>query len=104
MSWRQEPLVRCKACAALFWLDDIETVEIMPQLPTPIGRFTRAWLSLRGDPQGLLRDEEEWSQAMASWVTAHHTGSVNSDDVMYVLARSKGISTDRLVLLRNRIW
>lgn len=103
-TWRQEPLVRCKACAALFWLDDIEAVAIMPQMPRPIGRFTRAWLRWRGDPQGLLRDEEEWSLAMASWGTAQYIGRVNFDDVVYVLGRAKGVSTAQLLWLRNRIW
>lgn len=54
-------MARCKACAALFWLDDIEPVGIMPQMPRPIGRFTRVWLRWRGDPQGLLQEQEEWS-------------------------------------------
>lgn len=104
MTWRQEPLVRCKACAALFWLDDIEPVGIMPQMPRPIGRLTRAWLRWRGDPGGLLQDEEEWSSAEASWGTAQYIGSVNFDDVVYVLARSKGVSRDRHLWLRKRIW
>ncbi len=104
MSWRQEPLVRCKACAALFWLDDIEPVGIMPQRPREIGRFTRAWLRWRGDPEGQLQDQEEWSQAMESWGDAQYIGSVSFDDVQYVLARSKGVRRDQLLWLRNRIW
>jgi hypothetical protein len=60
MSWRQDPLVRCKACAALFWLDEIEPIGIMPEMREKIGRFTRAWLRWRGDPDGQLQDEEEW--------------------------------------------
>lgn len=104
MWWRQEPLVRCSACAALFWLADIEAIGIMPDAPRPIGRFRRAWLRWRGDPQGLLQDEEEWDRAMASWGQANYIGSVNFDDVIYVLARSKGISRSRLLWLRKRIW
>jgi hypothetical protein len=104
MWWRQDPLVRCCACAALFWLEDIEPVGIMPEAPRPIGRFTRAWLSWRGDPQGLLHGEKEWGRAMASWGQAGYIGSVNFDDVTYVLAHSKGISTARLLWLRKRIW
>jgi len=104
MWWRQEPLVRCSACAALFWLEDIEPVGIMPDAPRPIGRFIRAWLRWRGDPQGLLHSEEEWSRAMASWGQAGYIGSVKFDDVMYVLARSKGISRARVLWLRKRIW
>jgi hypothetical protein len=103
-TWRQEPLVRCSACAALFWLDDIEPVGIMPQMTRAIGRFTRAWLRWRGDPQGLLQDQEEWSQVITSWGLAQYADSVNFDDVVYVLARSKGVSKDRLLWLRNRIW
>lgn len=103
-TWRQEPLVRCSACAALFWLDDIEPIGIMPKMARPIGRFTRAWLRWRGDPQGLLQDEEERLRAMASWGAAQYIGSVNFDDVIYVLARSKGVSRGRLLWLRNRIW
>lgn len=104
MWWRQEPLVRCSACAALFWLEDIEPVGIMPNAPRPIGRFTRAWLRWRGDPQGLLHSEKEWGKAMASWGQAGYIGSVKFDDVVYVLARSKGISRLRLLWLRKRIW
>lgn len=104
MWWHQEPLVRCSACAALFWLEDIEHIGIMPDAPRPIGRFTRAWLRWRGDPEGLLHSEEEWGQAMASWGHAGYIGSVKFDDVMHVLARSKGISRPRLLWLRKRIW
>lgn len=103
-TWRQEPLVRCCACAALFWLDDIEPVGIMPERPKPIGRFTRAWLRWRGDPQELLQDEQEWSEAISSWGVAQYVDRVKFDDVVYVLARSKGVSRDRLLWLRNRIW
>lgn len=104
MTWRQEPLVRCKACAALFWLDDIEPVGILPRMPQPIGRLTRAWLRWRGDPEGLLKDEEEWSLAEVSWGTAQYIGRVNFEDVVYVLARSKGVSRGRHLWLRKRIW
>lgn len=104
MSWRQEPLVRCKACAALFWLDDIEPVGIMPQMPRAMSRFTRAWLRWRGDPEGQLRDQEEWSEAMESWGRAQYIGSVSFDDVEYVLARSKGVTREQLLWLRSRIW
>lgn len=104
MWWRQEPLVRCSACAALFWLEDVEPLGIMPDAPRPIGRFKRAWLRWRGDPQGLLHGEEEWGRAMVSWGEAGYIDSVKFDDVMYVLARSKGISKPRLLWLRKRIW
>lgn len=104
MSWRQDPLVRCGACAALFWLDDIEPVGIMPQMPRKIGRLTRAWLRWFGDPEGQLRDEDEWAQAQAAWGSARYIGSVNFDDVVYVLARSKGVTRNQLLWLRNRIW
>jgi hypothetical protein len=103
-TWRQEPLVRCNACAALFWLDDIEPVGIMPKMPRPIGQFTRAWLRWRDDPQGLLQDEAEWSQAPASWGRAQYIVSVNFEDVVHVLARSKGVTRNRLLWLRKRIW
>lgn len=104
MWWRQEPLVRCEACAALFWLDDIEPVGVMPQTPRTIGRFARAWLRWRGDPGGQLQAEEEWSQAMKSWGRAPYIGSVSFDDVAYVLARSRGVRRDQQLWLRNRIW
>jgi len=76
----------------------------MPDAPQPIGRFMRAWLRWRGDPQGLLHSEEEWGRAMACWGQAGYIGSVQFDDVMYVIARSKGIGRARLLWLRRRIW
>lgn len=104
MWWRQEPLGRCEACAALFWLDDIEPVGVMPQMPRASGRFTRAWLRWRGDPGGQLQAEKDWSLAMKSWGYASYIGSVSFDDVAYVLARSKGMCRDQQLWLRNRIW
>lgn len=102
--WRQEPLVRCDACAALFWLNDIESVGAMPEMPRSMGRLSRAWMRWRGDPEGRLRDEEEWLQAQALWGSALYIGKVNFDDVVYVLARSRGVSRDQLLWLRKRIW
>ena len=76
----------------------------MPQMPRPIGRFKRTWLRWRGDPQGVLQDQETWSEAVAAWGHAEYIDRVNFDDVVYVLARSKGVSRERLLWLRNRIW
>lgn len=103
-SWIQEPLVRCKACAALFWLDDIEPVGIMPDAARPIGWLTRAWLRWRGDREGRLQAYEEWTEAMKAWGHAQYVGSVNFDDVVYVLSRSKGVSRKRILWLRKRVW
>jgi hypothetical protein len=58
----------------------------------------------RGDPQGQLRAEEEGSQALALWGSAQYIGSVNFDDVVYVLARSEGVNRDQLLWLRKRVW
>jgi hypothetical protein len=102
--WKQEPLGRCGACAALFWLDDTECIGIMPKRPRSIGRLARAWMRWRGDPQGWLRDERQWSQAFAAWGSAQYIGSVGFDDVAHVLARSKGATQDRLLWLRKRVW
>lgn len=104
MWWHQEPLVRCHSCATLFWMQDAESVGIMPATPGTIGPITRRWLRWRGDPGGHLQDQEAWSQATRLWGNAQYIGSVNFDDVAYVLARSKGLSHDRILWLRNRIW
>jgi len=104
MPWRQDPLVRCNACAALFWLDDVEPVGIMPQSPRPIGRLARAWMGWRGDLQGQLQEEKKYAKTLALWGSAQYIGRVGFDDVVYVLARSEGVSRDRLLWLRNRIW
>lgn len=103
--WHQPPLVRCSACAALFWLDDIETVGLMPEQPRrPIGWLTRVWLRWRGDPSGKLLDEVAWSDAMATWGRAQYIGDASFADVLYVLERSEGVARDRLLWLRKRIW
>ena len=104
MWWRQEPLVRCNACAALFWREDAEWVGIMPEAPGAIGPLTRKWLRWRGDPKGQLQSYENWSHATRSWGHAQQIGRVVFDDVVFVLARSKGVSRDRVLWLRNRIW
>lgn len=102
--WRQEPLVRCDACAALFWREDIEMVGIMPDPPARLGRWTRAWLRWRGDPDGRVQAWDASMQVVQAWRPAYHIGSVNFDDVVYVLSRSRGVSVDRILWLRNRIW
>lgn len=102
--WRQEPLVRCNACAALFWLSDVEPVGVMPQKPEPIGQWTRKWLVWRGDHEGLLQAEAEWAETMKTWGQAQSIGSIGFEDVVYVLSRSKGVSTDRVLWLRTYIW
>jgi hypothetical protein len=104
MGWQQEPLVRCGACAALFWLDDVEAVGVMPEPLMPIGRLKRAWLRWFGDPEGRLQEYEDWAGRMTSWGHAHYIGSVNFDDVVHVLSRSNGVNSDRILWLRKRIW
>ena len=104
MWWNQEPLVRCNACAALFWMDDVESVGVLPKMPRDIGPLALKWLRWRGDPEGRLQLHEDWSHAMTSWGHAQQIGRVSFDDVVYVLARSKGVRRDRHLWLRNRIW
>lgn len=104
MWWRQEPLVRCEACAALFWFEDIEQVGVMPDEAIPLGRFRRAWLRWWGDPEGEIQAEEVRNHIMQTWGQAHYIGRVDFDDLVYVLSRSKGVSRPRLLWLRKRIW
>jgi len=58
----------------------------------------------RGDPKGLLHNEAEWNQAQESWGSAQDSGSVNFDDVVYVLSQSEVASRHELLWLRNRVW
>lgn len=102
--WRQEPLVRCPSCLALFWLDDTEEIGVMPGYPPKMGRFQRAWLRWRGDPRGLLREQDDWDRAIASWGRAQYLDRVGFDDVVYVLGRSRGVSREGILWLRKRIW
>jgi hypothetical protein len=95
MSWRQKPLVRCEACAALFWLDNVEAAGNMPEPLMPIGRLRRTWLRWYGDLEGRLQEYEDWAGRMTSWERAQYAGSVDFDDVVHVLSRSKGVSGDR---------
>lgn len=104
MWWRQEPLVRCNACAALFWRGDTESVGVMPEMPGAIGPLTRRWLRWRGDPDGRLEQQAEWTRAMKAWGKAQRISNVDFDDVVYVLARSRGVHRDRILWLRNQIW
>ena len=104
MSWRQEPLVRCHAYAELFWMDDIEPVGIMPDPLMPMGHLTRAWLRWRRDPEGQLQAQEACTGTMKRWGQAQDIGRANFDDVVYVLSRSEGVETHRLLWLRSRIW
>lgn len=104
MYWHREPLARCMACAALFWLDEIEAVGILPEKPYPIGRLSRAWMRWRGDPQQLLSEEQEWLRTPDGWKRATTIGSVGFDDVVHVLSRSRQVSPEQLLWLRTRVW
>jgi hypothetical protein len=88
----------------LFWIADVEPVGIMPAKPERIGWFARAWLGWGRDPNGKLQAEAEWNDAMQSWGQAQSIGSVGFDDMVYVLSRSKDVSRERVLWLRNRIW
>ncbi|MBA5686720.1 hypothetical protein [Rugamonas apoptosis] len=102
--WAQSPLVRCRACAAIFWREDTEVVGVLPSKPWPIGRLARLLARWRDDPHGRLREEQEWLQLPDGWKSAQSADSADFEDVAYVLARSEGLSRDRLLWLRRRIW
>jgi hypothetical protein len=58
----------------------------MPNVARPIGQLTRAWLRWRGDLEGQLQAQEEWTEAMktgAAYRPCQFEG-------VYVLSRSKG--------------
>jgi len=76
----------------------------MPDAPRAMDRLTQAWLRWRGDPEGQLQARKEWTEAIKSWGQAQYVGRVDFDDVVYVLSRSKDVSINRLLWLRNRIW
>jgi hypothetical protein len=99
------PLVRCSSCRALFWIDDVESLGVRRRPPhPPIGRFERLWAQWRGDPRGRLRDEVMWHQNSEGWEAAKSADTASFDDVAYVLANSAGVSTERLLWLRRRVW
>lgn len=102
--WAQEPLARCRACAAVFWRKDVEPVGVMPKKSWPIGRLERFLARWRGDPNGRLRTEQEWFQIPTGWKTAQSADSVDLDDLLHILARPEGLSRDRFLWLRRRIW
>ena len=41
---------------------------------------------------------------MPLWGQAQYVDRTSFDDVVYVLARSRGVGMDRVLWLRNRIW
>ena len=102
--WAQKPLVRCGTCAALFWLDDIEPLGVLPETPDSIGRFARLFALLRGDSNGYLRAEQKWRDIPSGWKTAQYTEAVVFDDVAHVLNESDGLHREKLLWLRRRTW
>ena len=88
----------------MFWLDDTEEIGVMPGYPPKMGRLQRAWLRWRGDPRGLLREQDDWDRAIASWGRAQYLDRVGFDDVVFVLGRSSGVSRERVLWLRKRVW
>lgn len=102
--WGQSPLVRCRACAAIFWLDETAVAGVLPHQPASLGRIARWIAQWRGDPDGRLHDENAWQQIPAAWKSAATAEGANFEDVVFVLGNSEGLSTDRLLWLRRRIW
>lgn len=100
----RRPLVRCSSCAALFWIDDLQSLGVRQRRPRPLGRFERWWAERRGDPHGRLSEEQRWSPIPDGWETAETAGTASFEDVAYVLANSAGVSAKRLLWLRTRIW
>lgn len=102
--WAQSPLMRCRACAAIFWREDTEVVGVLDPAPRPIGRLERLLARWRGDPNGRLRAEQEWLQIPADWKAARSADRADFEDVAYVLAKAEGLSNSRLLWLRRRVW
>lgn len=102
--WAQEPLVRCRACAALFWINDFEPVGELPRKPMEVGALYRFMSRWRGDTKGRLRDERAWLEISDEWKAAQSANAVNFEDVAYVLSKSGGLSRSKLLWLRRRIW
>lgn len=102
--WAQEPLVRCHACTALFWIDDLEPVGELPRKPSDVDGLYRLLARWRGDTRGWLRAEQTWLEIPREWKAAKSVGSVDFDDVAYVLSESDGLSRSRLLWLRRTIW
>lgn len=102
--WAQMPLVRCHACAALFWIDDLEPVGELPRKPRDVGGLYRVLAPWRSDTKGWLRAEQAWLAVPDGWKAAESVGSVDFEDVAYVLSKSDGLSRSKLLWLRQRIW
>lgn len=103
-SRRLRPLVRCRSCAALFWIHDLNPVGVRGRRPEPLGRFERWWAERRGDPHGRLQEEQRWQQAPKGWETAQEVDTASFEDLAYVLGNSAGVSPERLLWLRTHIW
>lgn len=69
-----------------------------------MGRFERWWAERRGDPRGRLREEQRWLQIPDGWDAAQEVATASFEDVAHVLAHSAGVSAERLLWLRTRIW
>ncbi|MES2151254.1 MAG: hypothetical protein V4508_15855 [Pseudomonadota bacterium] len=102
--WAQSSLMRCDACAAFFWIADLKPVGELPYEPRAVGHLYRFLARWRGDPEGHLRAEKEWLQIPAKWKVARHAGSANFEDIVFVLSKPQGLSRNRLLWLRRRIW
>lgn len=99
-----QPLVRCKACAAIFWIDDLQPLGIVPRRPRPIGRLERLWTTWRGDPDGRIREEQEWLNMPVGWEAAERVDTASFEDVVHVLSNSGVLRSERLLWLRSCIW
>lgn len=103
-SVRLQPLVRCRFCAAIFWINDLQPVGVRHRRPRPMGRLERWWAERRGDPRGRLSEEQRWLHIPEGWEAAQEVDTASFEDVAYVLANSAGVSPERLLWLRTRIW
>ncbi|WP_395402154.1 hypothetical protein ACHMW6_28930 [Pseudoduganella sp. UC29_106] len=98
------PLVRCSACAALFWIQDLERLGVLDYPPRQFGGLERLIARWRGDPDGRLREEAEWLQIPLGWKTAREAGISSIEDISFVLAHSEGQSRGRVLWLRRHVW
>lgn len=98
------PLVRCWACNALFWLEDVEAVGVLPYSPASMNRLSRLVARVRGDPHGRLRPEREWALVPDGWKAAQRFDNPDFEDIRHVLANPQGSSRSQLLWLRRQIW
>lgn len=97
-------LGNCPWCGTLFWLDDAETVGVLPRQPVRMNWFGRLLRRISGDKRGELAREQNWKETPEEWKSAKRMQPPSTGDFWAALENTAPLPQEREIYVRRQLW